>query len=118
MLKYNFQRIFKARGIDRPYTYFVKNGFSPNTATRLTKERPRSLPLDLVEQLCKLWQCTPNDLLEWAPDANDAAAADNNSLSALIRTNAVVNMKSVIDSLSMAQLEEINKLIVEKAGKK
>ena len=32
MLELNLKRIFKARGIDMPYKFLVKNGFVPFTA--------------------------------------------------------------------------------------
>ena len=42
MLTFNFTRIFKARGIDKPFSYLVKVGYSDNFATRIVNNRIKS----------------------------------------------------------------------------
>ena len=71
MLTFNFSRIFKARGIDKPFSYLVKVGYSDNFATRIVNNRIKRLDLADLEKLCELLQCTPNDLLEWIPESKD-----------------------------------------------
>jgi len=72
-----FQRIFKARGIERPYTYLVNSGFGNNLATRMKKNKVMHLQLRTIEKMCLLFRCTPNDLIEWIPD--DSQTMDKDS---------------------------------------
>jgi hypothetical protein len=39
MLKFNIGRILKARGIDRPFGYLTKEGFSKSFASRIRDNR-------------------------------------------------------------------------------
>ena len=64
MLTYNFTRLFKARGIDKPFSYLVKAGYSPNFATGVVNNQVLRLNLTDIEKLCVLFQCTPNDLFQ------------------------------------------------------
>ena len=45
MLTFNFSRIFKARGIEKPFSYLVKVGYSDNFATRIVNNRIKRLDL-------------------------------------------------------------------------
>jgi DNA-binding Xre family transcriptional regulator len=72
MLYYNLQRIFTLRGIDRPFSYLVQNGFAVTTATRIINGNVGGLNLLFVDKLCVLLKCTPNDLLGWKPSKNGA----------------------------------------------
>lgn len=68
MLTFNFNRIFKDRGIDKPFSYLVKAGYSDNFATHIVNNRNRRLDLADVEKLCELLQCTPSrppDFIVW-----------------------------------------------------
>ena len=71
MIQYNFDRIFKARGIERPFSFLRKSGFSDNFATRVKNNRVARLELKYIEKLCLVLKCTPNDLMEWDPDDNN-----------------------------------------------
>ena len=68
MLKFNFQRILKARGIEKPYSYLVQEGFSRNIAVRMNTGKMKTMDLQGLEKLCERFECTPNDLLEWVPE--------------------------------------------------
>ena len=72
MLVYNSTRFFKAKGIQKPFTYMVTHGFSDNFATAFVHNRFRKLNLDDVQRLCELLLCTPNDLIQWIPETKHA----------------------------------------------
>jgi len=116
MLKLNIQRILAGRAIDRPFTYLVKQGFSKNLATRMNTSKMKQVNLADIEKLCLLFQCTPNELLEWVP-ADKQTDTDTQPLRDLIRVNPKVNIRAVLNSLPYAQIAEMEKLIVEKAKK-
>jgi DNA-binding Xre family transcriptional regulator len=116
MLKLNIQRILAGRAIDRPYTYIVKQGFSKNIAARLNTGKIKQVKLADIEKLCLLFQCTPNELLEWVP-AEKENDVETQPLRDLIRVNPKVNIRSLLNTLPYAQIAEMEKIISEKAKK-
>jgi len=68
MFYYNLRPLFRARGIDNPFTMMVKSGISHASAHRILNNYTSSLQLRHVEILCKILVCQPNDLLVWVPD--------------------------------------------------
>ena len=116
MLKFNFQRLFKARGIEKPFTYMVRKGFSRNYATRLNTGKIKMMNLKDVESMCEFLECTPNDLLEWTPNKN-VADASKHPLRDLIRIDSSVNIKAILSAIPISQLQEVEKYILEKVKK-
>jgi DNA-binding Xre family transcriptional regulator len=110
MLTFNFSRIFKARGIDKPFSYLVKVGYSDNFATRVVNNRIMRLDLTILEKLCELLQCTPNDLLEWIPESKDKTN-DNHPLISIKRSDKVVQLTQILNSVPLDKLSEIESLI-------
>jgi DNA-binding Xre family transcriptional regulator len=70
MLSFNLEPIFKARGIQKPFSFLIKAGFTPHTAHHIISGDSRSFRLDHIEQLCLVLKCEPNDLLLFSPDKN------------------------------------------------
>ncbi|HCE57647.1 MAG TPA: hypothetical protein DER09_07490 [Prolixibacteraceae bacterium] len=110
MLTFNFNRIFKARGIDKPFSYLVKAGYSDNFATRIVNNRNRRLDLADVEKLCELLQCTPNDLLEWIPDSKDKTN-DRHPLISIKRSDKVAQLTQILNAIPLDKLSEIESVI-------
>ena len=75
MLRIHLSPIFRIRGIDRPFSYLVKNGFSRHSATLLLQGQHHAIRLDHIERLCELLICEPHDLLAWYPDSNKSYPA-------------------------------------------
>lgn len=116
MLRYNFDRIFYIRGIERPYTFLLKAGFSDNFATRIKNNRVARLNLGDLERLCLLLHCTPDDLMEWVPDTNSDVGKEH-SLAKLSRSGRLPNLVRTLYEVPPDQVEEIEKMIREKTGK-
>ncbi|NJK86876.1 MAG: helix-turn-helix transcriptional regulator [Bacteroidales bacterium] len=112
MLKFNFYRLLKARGIERPFSYLVKNGFSSNLATRIARNQVYSLNLTSLERYCDFFHCTPNDLLEWIPGANDINI-EQHHLFSLRRTHEVNNLLKLMHSIPQEKLEKIKEYIAK-----
>lgn len=110
MLIFNFTRIFKARGIDKPFSYLVKVGYSDNYATRIANNRIQRLNLADLEKLCELFHCTPNDLLEWIPDSR-AVTDEKHPLMSIKRSNKVVQLTQMLNSVPLDKLNEIENVI-------
>jgi DNA-binding Xre family transcriptional regulator len=116
MLTFNFTRIFKSRGIDKPFSYLVKLGYSDNYATRIVNNKIERLTLKDIEKLCELFQCTPNDFLEWIPGSNDLKN-ENHPLSSLKRSDKVVQLTKILNSVPLDKLADIETMINEKIRK-
>ncbi|MES2566602.1 MAG: helix-turn-helix transcriptional regulator [Bacteroidota bacterium] len=63
MLTLNLQPVFKARGIDKPYSFLVSAGFPSYTAHNLLNAKTVSFRLSYIDKLCAILNCTPNELL-------------------------------------------------------
>lgn len=116
MLTFNFTRVFKSRGIDKPFSYLVKKGYSDNFATRVVNNRIEKLNLKDVEKLCELLQCTPNDLLQWNPSKED----ENNEkhpLYSIKRSEKVVELTKVLSSVPLDKLRDIESMIMNEINK-
>jgi DNA-binding Xre family transcriptional regulator len=110
MLTFNFTRIFKSRGIDKPFSYLVKLGYSDNFATRIVNNRIERLNLKDIEKLCEHFQCTPNDLLEWIP-SNQDLNNETHPLISIKRSNKVVELTKILNSIPLDKLNDIETMI-------
>ncbi|MBP1619151.1 MAG: hypothetical protein H6Q14_2978 [Bacteroidetes bacterium] len=111
MLRFNFDRLLKARGIDRAYSYFVKNGFGKGPAYRFSINKGTQLDLPTLERLCVLFRCTPNDLLEWKPDKGEGISEGHPLLSLYREEQQIVEMTKLLHSIPMEKMAEIQNLI-------
>jgi len=113
MIRYNFTRIFKARGIDKPFSFLKQSGFSDSFASKVKNSRVSRLDLQLIERLCLHLRCTPNDFMEWIPDTGMDIDV-NHPLNQIRRSDKIVDITKTLNSLPLGQLEEIEKLIKDK----
>ncbi len=113
MLTFDFNRILKARGIENPTKFLIKNGFSPNTASKIVHNRHSSINLVQIEKLCLLLHSTPNDLINWTPNPGESNY-ENQPLMTLLKSNTAFQLSKVINSIPLNKLSEIEKLINEK----
>lgn len=58
-------KTMKEKGVTT-YTLIYKMGFSAYTITNL--KRNKSITMNTMEKLCKVLQCTPNDIVEFTND--------------------------------------------------
>jgi DNA-binding Xre family transcriptional regulator len=70
MIYLHLQPIFAARGIDKPFSFLIKSGFTYPTTHNLLNNKISSLKLSYIEKLCDVLVCEPNDLFLWKPDKN------------------------------------------------
>lgn len=113
MLQFNFTRVFKARGIDRPFTFLRGKGFSAYFASKIVNNRVQKIDLQMTEKLCVNLNCTPNDFFEWTPKAGDTIAEDH-LLHRIRRTDKVIDITRVLNSVPFDKLAEIEAFIQEK----
>lgn len=110
MITYNFDRIFKARAIERPFTFLRKAGFSDNFATKIKNNKVLRLNLIEIERLCIVLRCTPNDFYIWEPD-NDNNVDKEHPINLIKKSDKAINLSKILNSIPLGQLDEIEKLI-------
>jgi len=110
MLSFNLAPIFKARGIEKPYTFLVKAGLAPHSANILLSSQTRSFRLDHIELLCRILVCEPNDILVYREDATHKIAEDH-PLHNLKQSEMNKTLKETITTIPYKQLKELTKQI-------
>ena len=110
MIIYNFDRIFKARGVNRPFTYLTKAGFGDNFATKINRNKVKRIELKELEKLCVLLRCTPNDFLEWIPE-DDAQIDEKHPLYTIRKSNKVFDLTKTLNSVPLSELDKLEELI-------
>lgn len=116
MLTFNFPRVFKARGIDRPFSFLVNHGYSTNMATRIVNNRTRQVNVKDIEKLCLILKCTPNDFFDWVPGNNDIDIAQH-PLNAIKRSDKIVQLAQLVNNIPMDKLADIENLIKKEMEK-
>ena len=114
MIILNLAPIFRARNIERPYSWLVRNGFTHHTAQNLLNPHTPTLRYAHLERLCTVLRCVPADLLVWKPDKKNPLPPDHPMQS--IRPQAEnFNWKEIFSTLPLDQLKEISKIISNSA---
>ena len=105
MLTLNLTPIFKARGIEKPYTFLVKAGLSPHSANHILASKTRVYRLDHIELLCDALNCEPNDLLLWTAEKGKQYA-DNYPLKNLQQAENNENILETLTKLTYKELKQ------------
>jgi len=116
MLKMNISRVLALKGIDNAYTYLKKHGYKHTKAYWLSKSLTQKVDIDDLERICLSLNCTPNDLFEWSPSTpeNDI---EGHALQTIRRKDAAVGLVKLVQGLPVEQMDEIEKMILEKVNK-
>lgn len=112
MLLINLHPIFKARGIEKPYTFLVKAGIAPHTVSRILNNKTRVFRLDHIELLCRVLICEPNDLLIWKPEKAHNLDSKH-PLYNLIGEETTENLHETLSKMSYKELKQTTKKIIE-----
>ena len=110
MLYFNIKRVLDLRGIDKPYSFLVKNGFVSQTATNIINNRLQRITPQQLEKLCLLLRCTPNDLIDWKPGAN-SVVPENHPIRALTKEKAPPPISEMVKDLPVEKLGELEAII-------
>ncbi|WP_264519861.1 helix-turn-helix domain-containing protein [Flavobacterium sp. N1994] len=105
MLFLNITEVCKVRQIERPYSFLVKVGISPHTASDIVKGYSRSIRMDHIEKICEALHCEPSDLFAYKPD-NTNKLAKNHPLNKLIQKTNDVNLQQLLKTIPLEKLKE------------
>jgi hypothetical protein len=111
MLYFDIKRVLELRGIERPYTFFLKNGFVSQTAANLANNRVGHVKPEQMEKLCFLLNCTPNDLFDWQPD-NKTVVPENHALRTLSKSKTA-SFTEMVKDLPVEKLSQLEAVINE-----
>ena len=102
--------LFKAKGIDKPVGWMMKQGISNDTAHKLLHGKfKRGIPMHHLAMICeKLW-CTPNDLFIWTVK-DKAIDQPTHPLQIMKPKPDTGTINEVIKKLSPDKIEELKKL--------
>jgi DNA-binding Xre family transcriptional regulator len=107
MLILDILPIINARGIEKPFSYLVKAGFTRHASTSILNSKTSIFRLDHIEKICLTLNCEPNDILVWKPDEN-IKYSENNSLNILIKKENKETWKETSSKMTYKQLKESN----------
>ena len=105
MLEYNLKKLFKMRGINKPSGFLMKNGFTKATANYLAYRKQRVIKTHVIEKLCEVFKCTPNELMEWTPDTPENDNADH-PLYGLKKETDVYSFKELTENMTIREIKE------------
>lgn len=113
MLTLNISPIFRARGIERPYTFLVKAGFTPHSANVLLNSKTKVFRLDHIEKLCVILKCEPNDLLAWYPDKNEIIADDHPLTKLKHGESPTIDLKKTLLNMPYSELKSLSSKLID-----
>jgi len=115
MLKWNFKKMFKARGIDKPARWMVNHGISRGVASRIAQNKCDRVAMKDLYIICRALNCTPDDVLEYYPvkdDATDTTIA----LNVLKPGKSEEDAAALLRTLSFKELKELAKKLRKDRG--
>ncbi len=105
MLEYNLKKLYKMRGIEKPMRFLMKNGFTKSTANTLASRKQKAIKTNVIERLCEVFKCTPNELMEWTPDTPEMDNAEH-PLYGLKKETEVYSFKELTENMTIREIKE------------
>ena len=114
-LKWNWKKLFKARGVDNPYGWLRTIGFRHDIAHRLANDKCDKIALEHVNKLCHGLNCTPDDALEYEPTEAEVDKGEL-ALLALGKSMKTPDEANLLRRLTYKELKEFAKILRKKLG--
>lgn len=113
MLYFNAMRVLELRGVERPYSYLRRNGFTHSMARSIFGGRVLQIRVEQIEQLCLLLNCVPSDLFEWRDGGDGKQIAENHAIHALTRGNSATHISRMVKDIPVEKLDRLGAMIEE-----
>ena len=115
MLTYNFNRLFKARGITDKAGFLRQHGLSYNISNRIVSGNFDKISTDIMEVLCHSFNCTPNDIYQYAAD-KEQDKNESNALMKLVKDdNNTGNVGDILNAMPLEKLKEFEQALRKKS---
>lgn len=112
MFKLQLKKMIELRGIQKASGFLVKLGFTYAKAQRFLADEYAAVKLGDLEKFCVALNCTPNDLLEWKPDAN-TVLPESHALNALQNNAPKRTLRDLVADIPAERLKLIENLLAE-----
>jgi DNA-binding Xre family transcriptional regulator len=109
MLNLNIKRMRRLRGVEKHYNLMIRLGFVSSTARLFLSGEIVSIKLEQLEKICIALNCTPNDLIEWQPEAGQMVA-ETHSMNKLKR-RAEKDLPKLLNEIPPDKFEQILKIL-------
>jgi DNA-binding Xre family transcriptional regulator len=106
MLYIDIPKACSNKGVGDARRFLVSIGFTHAAASRMLYNTYDSLKLASIELICLHLNCTPNELLSWKPDDNNASAANH----ALDKLKPIAAQDSITGKLKRLSPDKLEKL--------
>lgn len=109
MLKFDILYLLKFKSVNKKMAFLYKRGFTKGKSYRLIQKNVKQLRVSDIELLCKVFNCTPNDLFTYE-ESVEKPLPDGSALKALVR-QPLPSFPELISDLTVEQASEfINKI--------
>lgn len=110
MLKWDFIKVFKMRGIRKPFHYLTDIGFSHSLAHRISNNKIDKISLEHLLKLCEHLKCTVHDFLVWVP-RKAQAEDESHPLRVLLPDKSGTRVVNLLKNLNLDEIRELEKLL-------
>ena len=110
MLKLNVDGLLESRGITKTGVWLAAHGINRNAASRLVGDKAVRIDLVTLEKLCLAFNCTPDELFVWLPEAG---MPEDHPLKKLKLKPKPVNPIDKIKKLPAEKLEKLHSFLEE-----
>lgn len=111
MLKLNLARLFELRGIRKPIAFLKQHGLKTGMAFYVYHNKQKSLKPMLIEKLCWILKCTPNDLFQWSPDSKEEDTETHPLLA--LKHEEEIDLANITEDIPIDKLKEFQKGVKE-----
>ena len=113
MITINVRRIARLKGIERPYTFLTKRGFTHHIAKQFIAGSVKRLHFGDLEKLCRVFQCEPYDLYDYQVPS-DLVQTSTDPLAFLKKNEPAADIQAIIRSLSLKQMEDLAQEVAQR----
>lgn len=105
--------VLRAKGIEKPFTFLRKNGFTHQVAKNLISTNRVEINLKQLEHLCEILWCEPTDFLEWHASPNKIVPEGHPLLKLTPKEQPMVNLKKLIEKVPYEKLNKISTVLAK-----
>ncbi len=110
MLYIDFKSLLEARNISHPHKFLLDNGFTKPMAYRILHQELGTVRLTHLFRLCKLLNCTPNDVIRYKPSLNEPLN-ETHPLNKIKGPAFDTSAKQLLESLSPEELKAMAEIV-------
>lgn len=115
MLLLNLNTLMRKMNIRFMRKFLVdRAGINPVNASKMLKGRTDLIRISQIEKICRVMNCTPNDIFEWKPSPKDELLPEHHPLRTLEGKKEELEFLERISTMSTAQLHEVMRKVDDK----